>query len=219
MKKLLNFSIFVLVAVLLVACDGKQVVGDGKQVSKTRSVGVFNQIETNGGYELDVQVGKTQLVKVTTDQNIQPYVVTDVQDGILNIHTKSGFKISHKTPIRVAVQVKDLQGITISGAADIKVANISSNVFTLKSSGATQAQLVGKASNVVIRLSGSGKVNAKDLQSDNVTVRIAGAGEIKVHANKRLSAKIAGSGEVQYWGNPVKVDQSVAGAGSVKRAS
>jgi hypothetical protein len=48
-------------------------------------------------------------------------------------------------------------------------------------------------------------------------VAVYGSGDVYVKANDRLSAKITGSGDVTYYGNPKDVNRRIYGSGSLRK--
>ncbi|HQV37276.1 MAG TPA: DUF2807 domain-containing protein, partial [Flavobacterium sp.] len=63
---------------------------------------------------------------------------------------------------------------------------------------------------------GSGDIKAFELVSENAKVNVSGSGDIKVNCTEFIEARVAGSGDIEYKGNPKKVDTKVAGSGTIK---
>jgi hypothetical protein len=66
-------------------------------------------------------------------------------------------------------------------------------------------------------LSGASDIFAYDLVSESYDLEISGAGNAQINVSKRIHAEISGAGSVKYKGSPTEVDQSVSGAGSIKK--
>ena len=77
--------------------------------------------------------------------------------------------------------------------------------------------LSGKATDFTVSISGSGDINAYDLIADNVDATVSGSANIKVTANKEIIAKVSGSGDIDYRGNPEKIDTKVSGSGDISQ--
>jgi len=47
---------------------------------------------------------------------------------------------------------------------------------------------------------------------------VAGSGDIRIYCNGVLKARVAGSGDIKYKGNPSKEDTKVAGSGDITKS-
>ena len=68
-----------------------------------------------------------------------------------------------------------------------------------------------------IDINGSGNINTRDVDADDVYTDISGSGDISVTALNMLDARISGSGDIDYWGNPPTVKLDVSGSGRVRK--
>ncbi len=218
MKMLYRIGILCAAFMFLVACSSDKVSGNGKITTKTREVTAkFSQINVEGTFRVGVIVGGQPTIRITTDSNIVPLVVTKVDDGVLTIANKPGVTFNTSKAVFIQIMVPTLNKITASGANRITALRIASNNFKLETNGAVQANLTGTANKVSMLISGSGSVNANRLVAKNVSVHLNGSGRILVNATQKLDTKITGSGKIIYAGNPSDVDQSVTGSGTIER--
>jgi len=217
MKLFYRIGVVLLSLMLLASCSSSKVTGNGKITTKTRDVPAFSQIKVSGAYRLLVMVGGSRSVRVTTDSNILPLVMTTVKDGLLTIANQKGrtFKVSKLVTVRVVVPT--LTKITASGMNRIMATRITGGDFTFSTSGSVQAKLTGKASKVSLDISGAGNIDAKSLTAQDVDVALTGSGNILVNATKKLDTKITGNGNIKYVGDPSKVDQTIMGSGKIER--
>ncbi|HEY1871186.1 MAG TPA: DUF2807 domain-containing protein, partial [Chitinophagaceae bacterium] len=87
-------KIFLTAFVLMVACIScdnpfnKTVRGNGNISTSERSLSSFKNIRCAGSYDVQLTQGNTSSIKMETDENIQSYIVTDVNGDELNIHTQ-----------------------------------------------------------------------------------------------------------------------------------
>jgi hypothetical protein len=217
MKLFYRIGVVLLAVMLLASCSSSKVTGNGKITTKTRDVPAFSQINVSGAYRLLVMVGAPRSVRVTTDSNILPLVMTTVKDGLLTIANQKGktFKVSKLVTIRVVVPT--LTKITASGMNRIIATRIAGDDFTFLTSGSVQARLTGKATKVSLEVSGAGNIDAHNLTAQDVNVQLTGSGNILVNATKTLDTKITGNGNIKYVGDPDKVDQTIMGSGKIER--
>ena len=209
--------------------------GDGNVLKETRQVGSFNAIEVSGAFDIIIKQGATEEVTVETDHNILPLVRTKVEGNTLKIETKA--PVHHPTVMKVYVTVKDLKMIDASGAVDIQTdgrltvselkidgsgasdakMDLAVQKLVLDCSGASKLKFSGTAVDVSMDLSGASDVFGFDLVAENYDIEISGAGNAQINVSKKLHAEISGAGSVKYKGTPVDIDQSVSGAGSIKK--
>jgi hypothetical protein len=242
MKSMRIFSTFLLVSLfvgmtsLFAACNvigGAH--GDGNVLKETRKVSSFDAIEVSGAFDIILKQGATEEVTVESDANLLPLIRTEVMGGTLRIETKK--PINHVTVMKVYVTVKDLKRIDVSGAVDISTdgritvpelsieasgasdskLEIAVQKLRLDCSGASKMKFSGSATDVNMDLSGASDIFGYDLLAESYDIDISGAGNAQLNVSKRIRAEISGAGSVKYKGSPTEVDQSVSGAGSIKK--
>lgn len=220
---------------LLIGC-GNAIKGNGNVVEVSREVPNFQDLETKGSIDVELQPGESYSLKIVTDENIVPYVQTNVKGSLLNIEYDKKVNI-RDSKTKVIVTVPFVNSITTSGSGDISSAgtitngkqislksngsgdfNIAVNAPALKVSGSGSGdfKLSGDTKDIEYSLTGSGDVEGKDLRAENVEIRISGTGNADVFASNSLRARIAGSGNIRYWGNPSLDEVSVSGSGKLR---
>lgn len=105
----------------------------------------------------------------------------------------------------------------ISGSGKIEMNATVSGTAAFEISGSGKAMATGKAATVDVDISGSGKVLAASLETGKCQVRISGSGSVEINVKEELDAKISGSGDVRYLGNPARVNAHSSGSGSVRK--
>ncbi len=242
MKKISSFSIFLYASMLvgmsslMASCSAiGGIHGDGNVLKETRKVSSFDGIEVSGAFEIILRQGATEEVTVESDANLLPVIRTEVVGGTLNIETTK--PVQHSTVMKVYVTVKDLKRIDVSGAVDITTEgritvpglsldasgasdsrlDIAVQTLKLDCSGASKLKFSGSATNVSMDLSGASDIFAYDLLAESYDIDISGAGNAQLNVSKKIRAQISGAGSVKYKGSPTEVDQSVSGAGSIKK--
>ena len=63
-----------------------------------------------------------------------------------------------------------------------------------------------KAIQAKYAIAGSGNIQAADLEAENTDASISGSGNISCYASQKLVARVKGSGDIAYKGNPQEVD-------------
>ena len=229
-------SIFVGMSSLFAGCSMiGGVHGDGNVLKETRKVTAFDGIEVSGAFDIILKQGATEEVTVEADANLLPLIHTDVVGGTLQIETRK--PINHVTVMKVYVTVKDLKRVDVSGAVDINTEGritvpelsfgssgaseskmeLAVQKLKLDCSGASKLRFSGSATDVSMDLSGASDIFAYDLLAENYDIDISGAGNAQINVSKKIRAEISGAGSVKYKGSPSNIDQSVSGAGSIKK--
>lgn len=96
--------------------------------------------------------------------------------------------------------------VFISGSGDVKLQQIESEECTASIAGSGDIGLSGKTFNAEYKIAGSGNIGAGNLESENVSASTAGSGSISCYASGKLIARVTGSGDIAYRGNPQEID-------------
>lgn len=223
-------------AFLLFITGCNVITGNGNIKEENRSVPDFKSVYSSGSIDVEVTQGNGLNVTVINDENLLPYMITEVKDGELQIHYKKNTNISN-SHAKVVVTAPDFKNIRTSGSGDIsangmitssETINISSSgsgdvslnvdapALIVKGSGSGDYRLSGRTRDLSCKISGSGDVDSRNLLAENVSVRSAGSGDFKVFASVSLKVSISGSGNVLYWGNPSVSDVKINGSGKLR---
>ncbi|MGB5321714.1 head GIN domain-containing protein, partial [Lutimonas sp.] len=159
----------------------------------------------------------------------------EVEGGSLKIKWKKGVNIRTKNNTIVTVHFKNINSLAMSGSGDIiskdvikgnslKMAvagsgdiKIEMDVQMAKSaiSGSGDIKLSGKATEFEAAVSGSGDVEAYDLKTEKAELKVAGSGSIGISVEKEIIARVSGSGDIKYKGQPRIEDIKVSGSGKI----
>jgi Putative auto-transporter adhesin, head GIN domain len=236
MKKLL-VSILVLCSLSSTAQIWKSVKGNGHIQKETRNIGSFNSLISNGSINVKISYGSPKELTIQADENLLPYVETNLQNGTLTIKSKNNTNLRSKTGITVFLSMDQIKSLKLSGSGKIigngaftnddktiiaisGSGNLSLNFDTFKDldlfvSGSGNIKLNGNSKTMSAHISGSGNIDCSDTRTNDITASISGSGNIKVYADNSVDASISGSGNVFYSGNPQKIERKVSGSGKV----
>ncbi len=234
----------VLIALFTLSCNaqwGKKIKGNGNVVTIERSVGEYDAVAVAGWFDVDIVNGREGELSLQGEENLLEYIITEVKNGKLTIKVKKGYNLQSSTwkrGILVTVPVEEINSVALSGSGDIigkdvlraddfsasmsgsGDINLSVEADNLKTviSGSGDIELSGKARDFDVTISGSGDVDAFDLEADHVKANVSGSANIKVTANQSLTARVSGSGDILYKGDPDKVDSKASGSGDINKA-
>lgn len=109
------------------------------------------------------------------------------------------------------IEAENLQytGISCSvkGSGDVELKNVKANAVKADVQGSGDVEIKGSTRQATLTVRGSGDIKADKLTADNVVANISGSGDISCYASKKLDAKVAGSGDIEYKGSPSVVNK------------
>lgn len=237
MRFLFTATCIVLFATGCIYSFKKTISGDGNITTSERNISSVHRIKCSGSYDVQLTQGSPTSIKITADQNLQSYIVTDVDGDELNIHHQHDVNLDPTQKIKIEIVTDKLEGFQLDGSGNITTTNkftggdhldlgiagsgnihfdvntpsISSNI-----SGSGDIYLSGETRDSRIDIAGSGNYHAEDLKSENVKVHVAGDGDTYVFADSTLDVNVAGVGNVNYKGNAT-ITQSIAGSGKIRK--
>jgi len=240
MKTLLKTTtVLLMAACTLTACAqswSKGAKGNGKITTETIQVADYDAINVVGSMNVNLVSGTEGTITVTTDENLHEYVEITSNGGNLKItlkNTKRG--IYSKKGINIIVPFTDINDVSLVGSGDIiskdlikanmmDISLVGSGDISLdveatdldsNLSGSGDIVLKGNVTNLKAKVSGSGDFEARSLKAVNTDAYVSGSGDLQVYASKSIKARVNGSGDISYSGNPERVDTKVSGSGDI----
>lgn len=108
-----------------------------------------------------------------------------------------------------------LKKIDQAGAGNLSMKSVTGEQLIINQKGTGNIHLTGEVKQMKIKLYGSGMIDARALISEVADVTLSGVGDVLVNVSDRLDAKIYGTGNIRYQGNPDTVSREVYGIGSI----
>lgn len=234
----INTGIFLMLLVFIGSCEGPPwgcVRGNGRIVSEERVIGEFNKIVSSGSFVVDIVLSNETALIVETDENLLPYIETNIQGATLVIETKNDRCIKSREAITIYVDATSIEKLKLSGSGEIYCDNISGEILELNLSGSGtiscfglnlnnllanlpgsgEIKVGGTASIGEYDISGSGNIKGIGLLSDKCYANISGSGNIYTTVTELLDANISGSGNIYYQGDP-EVIKIISGSGNIR---
>ena len=215
----------------------KSVKGNGEITTEERRTTDYDEIYVVGSMDVELVAGTEGNIKVEADSNLMDHIITEVTNGTLKIKPaeKVNLEPSRNRSIKVTVPFKDLSEVKLTGSGDlwntsvIKAnsfktgltgsgnINLELDVDKLEShiTGSGDTMLRGKSNYFECKVTGSGDFEAYNLNVEDVKATVMGSGDIEVFTTNSLDAKIMGSGDIHYKGNPEKQDFTTMGSGAI----
>ncbi len=199
--------------------------GSGNTISEERVVSDFHAIDFSGVGKLTIVQGEREALTITADDNLLPYITSDVNNGTLTLAMKDSAWLPilrPMQPVHYTLHVKRLTRVEMSGAGELYAETLNAdNLMVVQSgagiitiddlfathlsvtmSGAGHVTVRGNVTTHTVQLSGLGSYQAGDLASQHAQVMLNGAGSVTVWAETDLDATLSGSGSVSYYGEP-----------------
>ncbi|KEO72282.1 head GIN domain-containing protein [Anditalea andensis] len=207
------------------------------QTSEIRNVGTFNTIKTGGSWDVILEKGDKEQVRLETKNFDLNKVVTEVKNNTLHIDLEKGnyknvnFKVyvtyieleSIKSGGSGTIKsnsdiVADDLVISISGSGDAQFQNITADKVLVSMSGSGNIDIAGgSVKHLTIKQSGAGNYRGLDFQAEDAEVNQSGSGNTALTANNSLSVRSSGSGNIDYKGSAEHRDVRFTGSGRVAK--
>lgn len=213
--------------------------GNGNIVTETRTTADYDAIKISGSFDVDLVAGKEGKIIIKGEENLISAIKVEVEGDVLKIYTEKGINIrpSMGKKIQVTIPFEKISEVTLSGSGNVQSKDVikndkllaklsgsgnfylavDSNTLELNLSGSGNVRLKGNADSFTTKLSGSGDIDTTDLQSKIVDVNVSGSGNSKINCKESLTARVSGSGNIKYTGNPEKRDVKVSGSGNISK--
>ena len=217
--------------------SNKRIKGNGKVITEKRTTAGYDEINVSGFFDVVLVSGKEGAISIQGEANLLQYVKVEVDGNVLKIYTEKNVNISTSKSIVLTVPFEQISFVSLSGSGDLKSKNtivgskfaaklsgsgdltldVKTTDFEANLSGSGDVALTGSSDNFVSKISGSGDVDAADLVSKTANLTISGSGDMKVNCTQSLYARVSGSGDIAYKGNPESKDTKVSGSGEISK--
>jgi hypothetical protein len=197
---------------VVAGCHLPGVRGNGQIKTEERQVGAFANVDTSGSFEIEWQNGSPAL-RITTDENLLPYIDNDVSEDTLHLRTRDHIWPTHG--IKIVISSPTRTGGRTRGAVKLTVKQLSGPTFALESKGASEVTLSGNIDRLLVDMTGASQLAAAGLQTKTAEISTTGAGDSEVAVSDTLNVVITGAGKVTYAGNPATIKKQITGAGSI----
>ena len=193
---------------------GRSIVnGSGRIVTQARPVSNFRAIELGGSADLHVRLGSRPSLSIQADDNLMPYLTSDVVAGTLRLGTRGSFRTHHR--LAIYVTVPDVQSIRSRGSGNVDVTGVSNREIHLVTQGSGDLRARGRTGFLDAKVQGSGNADMRGIEADNARVAVLGSGNAWVATRGAVSAVSLGSGNVYVIGRPASLDIRQGGSGRV----
>ena len=230
----MKYLYFILATLTILSCrNGMR--GSGNIIKETRQLAEINSVSVSGSIKVDVKTGMVPSLTVEADDNIMPYVVTNVSDKNLSIKLKGINNLSNAT-IHIYLVVPILNKISTSASAEVRsseaitnsdkisftassgsLINVNVDAPTISADGSSGAEIIlkGRTKNLTAESSSGSNVSLFSLQAENASASASSGAKISVFGSVQIKAKASSGGNVNYKGGAQSVEKNVSSGGLV----
>jgi hypothetical protein len=228
---------FLFIATLTTSCmiDGiSSVTGNRNVITETRKINDdFTKIEVGQGIQLFITQSDDLSLVVKADENLHKLIRTEVKNGVLKISSKRNIrrakskKIYLSAPNINAIKATsgsdvvtentiraDIFEVHVSSGADARI-DINADTVNSSSSSGADLRIKGRANYYTAKATSGSSIRAYSLESKNATVKVNSGANIDVFVTESLTAKATSGGDIDYRGNPKKIDKKKSSGGSI----
>jgi hypothetical protein len=232
----LNSIVFIsLSALLLSSCNGFDCInGSGNQVTESRDIGTFTNVETSGSLTIVLSQDSASSIRILADDNIQDKIQTKLRGNTLRIDIEGNF--CDAGPVTIYLSSKDYQKIESSGSVEVLsegklnlneleielqgsskvMLDLNAKSLKTSSSGSSEIELKGQAGSHDLEMTGSSSVEALDFVVGEYRINSTGASKSRINVLNVLEVNSHGASEVEYKGKPSKIEKDNSGASVVR---
>lgn len=234
--KRIYLTTIVLGAIAFASC--KKEVGTGVLVTEEIYVTEdFTAIENRIAADVLLTQGLNRTVILEGHQNILDEIDVEFDDDEITIKPRrfnSNVDWSH---VKVHITLPELMKLDLKGSGRF-VANYPFTLDKLEIEQAGNGQVIfnklnvdrleseilgngdleigsGSCRRLILEMKGNGDFEGRDFVSTQADIHISGSGSAVVNVTEYMKAKITGSGDILYYGNP-RIDSEITGSGTLR---
>jgi hypothetical protein len=235
-----SVSILGVLALSLTSCaqySTNSISGNGDVVTTKRTTDTYDDISCSGSMDFILVKGTEGDITLQGESNLLEYVITEVHNDVLVVKIQDGVNIrTINNDIIITIPFEKISKVSLTGSGDlynqdtIETDNLKASITgsgdvildvmtsEIKGSvtGSGDLTLKGKTEKLDVSVTGSGDFHGFDLDSQNTEVTVTGSGDAAVVSTEHIKARVSGSGDIVYRGNPKKEDTKVSGSGSIE---
>ncbi|WP_299523170.1 head GIN domain-containing protein [Winogradskyella sp.] len=238
MSTLVRIVVTSILSILMLSCNisfGPGIDGDRNVVVQDRPISSdFESIKVSQGLDLYITQSNEVALTVEADENLHELIMTEVENGVLNIYTKENIRraASRKIKLNISdiaaikatsgsdvfstntIEVDELE-LNCTSGADIKL-DVKTETLNCHSTSGSDIKLSGTTTMLIAEATSGSDIEASNLKAVTSKVKASSGADISVNTSKELTARATSGADIRYSGNPEKVDKSDSSSGSVR---
>lgn len=213
-------SVVIILATFSSCYDGIIIIGDGEYIEENRQVPNFNQVYSEGSFNIYYNHGDSTSVKIVCESNLLPYIETSVFNKKLDIQFASHISVSTHKDIDIYITSPSVEKIHLAGSGNIEADSLTGNDMKIELSGSGNIYTNYYGHYLETSVSGSGNIEIYG-ECDTLETSISGSGTIELEAPACLytTIYISGSGKAELEGSSDEAEFKILGSGKIKAFS
>jgi hypothetical protein len=165
MKQPKFLLLLLLSGLLLSACQvpslQKTIVGSKRIVTQERAISTVNAVEMRGFGQLVITQGETEALTIEAEDNLLPYLVSEMRGDTLIIRQKPLFSFKTDRPILFHLTVRSLAALKLAGFTQAEIQDLHVETLKVEMNDFSQMTIAGlDALNFEARISGFSRLDA-----------------------------------------------------------
>jgi hypothetical protein len=230
--------LILLVTVLtLSACtlNMESVRGSGTIASEDRAVEDIRGVALATLGDMTIELGEQESLTIEAEDNLLPYLETEVRGGILTIRNTAGKSLLPTKPVRYYLTVNSLETLETTSSGNIEAPAIQTDRFTATISSSGDLHLAGivadrleveisssgdltidtgEVAEQEITLSSSGDYEGSGVRCQTANARLTSSGQATIWVTDSLDGNLSSSGNLNYYGRP-EINETTSSSGKV----
>ncbi len=225
-----------LLSVTLLSCNDHfiGIHGSGNISKEKRNTEApFTAIVSDSGVSVIVAQESTASIEVETDDNIQQYITTKIENGTLYIKVEGS--INTQSPINVSVKMPSINGLEASSGSTIHSKDrLKGMSLSLKTSSGSKIEVAiefekvtcdassgssiaisGKALSIQTSSSSGSEIDAKELAANEIVADASSGSFTKVKPIIKLNGTASSGSTITYYQSPKTLIKTESSGGSV----
>jgi hypothetical protein len=178
------------------------IVASGPEKTETRTLETFRSISISLPAEATFTVADKPSVRITTQANVLPVVVTRVENGTLSIGIDGAVTLHQ--PIRIEIAGPSPEAVTLTGTGHFVATNVASSALALKITGNATMHVTGTVDHVSVSVSGTGMVDTSAIHARSLDADVTGTASMHAFASESAKVHVSGIGKIQIAGQPAQ---------------
>jgi hypothetical protein len=205
-------TLSVLAALVVSACSVlamQAVRGSGNAVEQDREVSGISAVNLATIGDLAIEVGDAESLRIEAQENILPFLETEVRNGVLTIGSANNVRLLPTRSIRYYLTVTDLDSISISSVGDIAAPDLETERLSIRISSTGDLEMGDLVANTLtVGISSTGDVRMGELNADTLEVNIESTGSLDIAGGAVRSQEVTISSTGEYRARDVASDEA-----------
>lgn len=195
----------------------------GERGSRSYDVTDFDRVAVSGQWEVTIERGDTWRVAVEAPMELLEYLRVERDGDELDLGLEGGRWFGggwgrNSNALEATITMPALEGLETSGASTLSFSGFDGRELSIVSSGASELRAsTSRYDDLRLVMSGAGSAMLDELTATNADVTVSGAADVRLRmAGGRLTGRLSGASDLEYFGTVNEQSLSQSGAGSIR---